>query len=352
MTTNRTGERDQISERVIEDILSFDRSVLAELLGLNVNDLSLVSRQKRLASGNLDLLYLCGDQLLLIELKAVPFYYDVIGQIQGYFEDLCELQSQRKLIDAPISRIILVTGAAPADFERCKREGIQLSTYDPQLVLSRYYQDFRELSPFLKIQSSDYGMWRLSLLTTTLRLLSQGRPLQDICGIEARSKNTIRNRLSVAARLALVTKHKGEFFLTDLGNEFLNACADGLPDRLSEQQIDTLSTYVMGNPFYSSVTYTILALVEAIFVLARNSYPVPTVLAQDYFVKSVGKVATWKTKRAQETAFNIFSNYACELEFLANVDQHLYLAPRGIRAILLLQLNRSIRLIESQNPQA
>jgi hypothetical protein len=167
-----------------------------------------------------------------------------------------------------------------------------------------------------------------------------------------RSKNTIRNRLSVATRLALVTKHKGEFFLTDFGNQFLSARAAGLPDRLSEQQIDTLSNFVMENPFYSPVTYTMLALVEAIFVLARNSYPVPRTLAQDYFVKSVGKAATWKAERAKETAFNIFSNYACELEFLANVDKHLYLAPRGIRAILLLQLNRSIKLIESQNPQS
>lgn len=37
---------DFISEKVIEDILTIDKSILAELLSVNPSDLSLVSRQK------------------------------------------------------------------------------------------------------------------------------------------------------------------------------------------------------------------------------------------------------------------------------------------------------------------
>lgn len=108
-------------------------------------------------------------------------------------------------------------------------------------------------------------------------------------------------------------------------------------------------SFVIDNPFYSSITYTILTLVESVFVLAKSMYPVPREIVEDYFVKSVGKTRTWKTDKARKTASYIFSNYACELEMIANVDNQFYITPKGIQAILLLQLNRSIKLIESQH---
>ena len=52
--------------------------------------------------------------------------------------------------------------------------------------------------------------------------------------------------------------------------------------------------------------------------------------------------------RARQTATYIFSNYACELEYLVKVNNEFFLTPKGIQAILLLQLNRSIKLIESR----
>ena len=79
------------------------------------------------------------------------------------------------------------------------------------------------------------------------------------------------------------------------------------------------------------------------------TYPVPIKDAEDYFVKSVGKSDTWKAKKTKETATYIFSNYACELEFLTKINNTFYLTPKGIQAILLLQLNRSLKLIESGN---
>jgi hypothetical protein len=67
---------------------------------------------------------------------------------------------------------------------------------------------------------------------------------------------------------------------------------------------------------------------------------------RDFFVKSVGKESTWKTPKSRETATYIFSNYACDLQLLTKINNSFYLTPNGIQAILLLQLNRSIKLIE------
>jgi len=335
-----------ISEKVIEDILSSDKSILAELLSINPSNLSLIARQKTLQSGKLDLLYLSENELLLIELKVVGFYEDIVRQVNGYHEDLRALQEQHKLIHAPIRKIVLVTDYTLSDVDRCNKESISLIAYKPELVLSRYFENFRELSYFLKIQSGDYGVVRLGLLNSTLRLLAQGMGVEEISKKETKSVKTIRNRLSVAMLLGLVAKYQDEYFLTDFGNTFVEE-GEGLDDRLSERQVELLSDFLKGNPFYSSVTYTVLTVLEAVFVLAKNIYPVPKDAVKDYFVRSVGKGYTWKTDKARETATYIFSNYACELELLAKVDNHFYITPKGIQAILLLQLNRSIKLIEA-----
>jgi hypothetical protein len=181
-----------------------------------------------------------------------------------------------------------------------------------------------------------------------LGYLGQGRSIIEICGLENKSQKTIRNRISIAQLLNLVSKFKNTFFLTELGIEFVDLEENIVDDRLNQQQVELLSNFLKENPFYSSVTYTIFSLIESVFVLSKNSYPVAKEDVKDYFVKSVGKTETWRSDKSKETATYIFSNYACELEFLVRVNNEYYITPKGIQAILLLQLNRSIKLIENR----
>ena len=150
-----------ISEKVIEYILVADKSILSEILSVKASDLSFLARQKILESGKLDLLYLYNNSLLLIELKVVPFYKDIISQINNYFNDLTELQKQNKLIKSSLQRIIVVTKSKSTNYNLCKENDIKLISYKQEDVLLKYYENFKELSQFLKIQSGDYGMVRL-----------------------------------------------------------------------------------------------------------------------------------------------------------------------------------------------
>jgi hypothetical protein len=201
-----------LSERVIEDILASDKSILSEILGVNASDLSMIARQKIVNSGKLDLLYLCKDKILLIELKIVCYNKDILGQINDYEQDLFELQNQNKLIKAAIKKIILVIGTRENDYNQCKEYDIELLVYKPDIILSKYYENFKELSSFLKIQSGDFGVVRLGLLKNTLAYLAEGLSLKEICKQENRSEKTIRNKISVAQHLNLVSKFKGSFF--------------------------------------------------------------------------------------------------------------------------------------------
>ncbi len=335
-----------LSEKTIEDILASDISIVAELLSVERGDLSLLARQKVLASGKLDLLYVHVDSLLLVELKVVPYYEGITVQMAQYYDCLRELQRQRRLVDLPIVKVALVTAAKPDEFEECERNGIRLVTYDPASVLSSFYEHFRRLSYFLDIQAGDYGVVRLGLLKSTLHRLAEGDTISEICAAEERSKNTIRNRLSVAAHLGLVTKFRRQYYMTDFGDEVLQRDDRDADDQLAPGQVELLSDFVRSSPYFSPITYAILSLLETVFVLSKNEYPVPHDAVQEYFVKSVGKEQTWRTERARQTATYIFANYACELDYLAKVGDHFYLTPTGVQAILLLQLNRSIKLIE------
>ena len=294
------------------------------------------------------MLYLYRDEVLLIELKVVPFYNGIIKQINDYEIDLIELQNQNKLIKAKIKKIIIVTSAKQNDYDQCTKDDIKIIVYKPEDILAKYYENFKELSTFLTIQSGDYGVVRLGLLKTALNHLSQGLSLKEISNLEGKSEKTIRNKISVAQLLNLVSKFKDSFFLTELGSQFVSLGDSLIDDRLNQEQIELLSTFLKENPFYSSITYTIFSLIESVFVLSKNSYPVDKDSVKDYFVKSVGKTETWRANKSKETATYIFSNYACELEFLARVNNEYYITPKGIQAILLLQLNRSIKLIESR----
>ncbi len=336
-----------LSEKVIEDILSTDKSILSELLSVNSSDLSMIARQKIISSGKLDLLCLCKDEILLIELKVIPFYREIIKQVSDYKIDLLGLQNQNKLIKSKIKKVVLVTDCSESDIVTCKENNIELIVYQPEAVLSKYYENFKELSSFLKIQPGDFGVVRIGLLKNTLAHLDQGKNLNDICKLENKSKKTIKNKMSVAQYLNLVSKFKNSYFLTDIGKSFVELGQNIVDDRLSQAQVELLSDSINENPFYSPITYTIYSIIESVFVLAKASYPVPKESLKDYFIKSVGKLATWRMPRARETATYIFSNYACELEFLSRVNNEFYITPKGIRAVLLLQLNRSIKLIES-----
>jgi hypothetical protein len=337
-----------VSEKIIEDILVSDKSILSEILSVNFTDLSFIARQKIIHSGKLDLLYIHREEILLIELKVVPFYKEVIDQINSYEMDLLELQNHNKLIKSKIRKIIMVTDAREGDSKVCATHNIDLIIYKPEIVLSKYYDNFKELSAFLKIQAGDYGVVRLGLLKNTLYKLSEGLTIAEISKQENKSEKTIRNKISVAQLLNIVGKMKENYYLTDFGNQLIELGEKIVDDRFNQEQIDLLSNFVKDNPFSSSITYSILSLIESVFVLSKNIYPVPNKDLMDYFVKSVGKSNTWKMPKSRLTATYIFSNYACELEFLVKVNNDFYITPKGIQSILLLQLNRSIKLIETR----
>lgn len=339
-----------VTEKVIEDIFTTDKSLLAKVLSVNQSDLSQIARQKKFDNRRImDMLYLFQNELLLIELKAVPFYQDIISQINDYYDELVKLQSQSKLIKTKINKIILVTDAQKDHFTLCEKENIKLIKFDLETILTGYYQNFRELSAFLNIQPSNRGVTRLYLIKSTLKLLSQGKSFNEICKIENKSTNTIHNRFAVAGLMGLVEKDKGNHTLTSFGKSLIKAEDKISDEKFNVKQFELISDFVKENPFFSQITFSIMSVVDTVFILSKAEYPVKYDTFQDFFVRSLGKDKTWTQPKAQLTGTYHFANYAEELGFIQKVANYLFLTPKGIQAILIFQLNRSIKLINARS---
>lgn len=339
-----------VTEKVIEDIFTTDKSLLANVLSVNQSDLSQIARQKKFENRTvMDMLYLYQNELLLIELKAVPFYQDVISQINDYYDELLKLQSQSRLIKTKINKIILVTDARKDNYALCEEENIKLIKFDLEEVLTRYYENFRELSAFLKIQPSNRGVTRLYLIKSTLKLLNQGKSPAEICRIENKSKNTIHNRFAVAGLIGLVEKDTRDYTVTTFGKNVIQAEDKISDERFNEKQFELISEFVKENPFFSQITFSIMSVLDTVFILSKAEYPVKYDIFQDFFVRSLGKDKTWTQPQAQLTGTYHFVNYAEELGFIQRVEHYVFLTPKGIQAILIFQLNRSIKLINARN---
>jgi len=339
-----------ISESQVEDALVANLINLGKILQLP-SDLKLIARQLRLKDGDerIDLLLLSGKNLYLVELKVTRFEEKFLQQILNYRKELIELQNSDKLIAGNIFSYLLVTGAKKKQFELSKKYNINLIVYEPLDILKNYYENLSAVAPFLRIKPNDYGVFSLGLINRTLFQVSKGEIKQEEIAAKIKlSRQSVHNHLIIAREFGLVRIRNKNFFLTDIGDKYIQHCNKGIfIDRLNEGQIEILKQFVAKDPFYSSTVFGIYSIVESAFLLSRNSYPIQLNDLQKMFQTISGKVKEWQAPKSLSTATYTFLNFATDLELLGKIGKQIVITPAGFRFILMLQLHKSIEMIES-----
>ncbi len=337
----------EVAEAAIEDVFVTRPSILCQLLGWN-HDLSLVARQLRVPSGRLDLLFVSLNRLLLIELKVERFRSDFVDQIVGYKRDLSELQGSGSLIEGDIDALLLVTEFGTGDQQICSDKGVRLVAYNPEAVLKAYYDQMAGISGFLRIRPADLGVWHVHVTHRVLYSLAEHHTILQISKVIGVATNTVRNHLRFGQQLGLVRRYAGKHFLTDLGMSYVQSQDPVLsPYRMSQAQMQLLRRHIARDPFSSGVVFGIYSLVESVFTLARNSYPVALQDLITYYRETVGKRFEWATERSASLGTNAFSNFAVELGLIAVMGDKVLLTPSGFRFVLMLQLHKGIQLVDS-----
>ena len=344
-----------ISENQVESALVANLSYLKEILQVS-DDLKLIARQLRMKSGEqkLDLLLSGGKNLHLVELKITAFVEENLQQILSYKEELEELQRTSKLINANILLYLLVVGANKSQIELSNQQRVKVIVYEPVEILKNYYQNLSALTPFLNIKPNDYGVFNIGLINRTLAELANGAMEKDVVASKINlSKGSVHNHLRIGLDFDLVRMRNKKYFLTDRGDKYVQNYNKNAPiEVLSEKQIDILKELVAKDPFYSSSVFGIYSMVESVFLLSRNSYPIQLADLRSTFRTIAGKDNEWNAEKSLNTATYTFLNFAIDLELLGKIGQQIVITPAGFRFILMLQLHKSIKMIEGLSDQA
>jgi hypothetical protein len=290
----------------------------------------------------------------LIELKTDSFNEEHIKQILAYKEELGKLQQEKNLIGGNIIPVLLVTGFNRQDFEVCEENGIRIYKYSPVDILTKYYEKVASIAKFMKIRPIDLGVFNIGLINRVLKGLENGLPtLKMISEFSQLSVRSVTHHLKFAIELGLVTQRKNRYYLTDIGLDYVSLEDESLTrDELSTEQAMLIRDYIAKDPFYSPIVFGIYTIVESTFFLVRNNYPVDFEELKGFFLKMSGKKHEWQATKSLSTATYTYLNYAIRLGLLGKIGKQIVITPAGFKFILMLQLHKSIEMVESLAPEA
>jgi hypothetical protein len=340
-----------VRESQVEDILATYTDLAQRILG-TPEPVSLLARQMEVPSGRLDLLYISGRQLVVVELKVEDARPTFVAQVAGYAADLRAMQGEGRLASGPLVAVLLCPAFDDETTRICGESNVQPIEYAPEEVLGEFFRRLKALSRFIELRPSDHGIWNIHLIHRTLYRLHRGpaNP-KEIADELDLVPTTVSNQLRFAGELGLTQRAGHLHQLTPLGTRYVEERDVDLPStHLSDPQAAVLRDAIVKNPFASPVVFGIYSLVEVVFNLARNTYPVNRKLVIANFRDATGKLFDWAADKSAYHGTRMYSNYGTELGLLGRTGDALYLTPAGLRFILLLQLHRSLQLIDAMYP--
>lgn len=163
------------------------------------------------------------------------------------------------------------------------------------------------------------------------------------------SQRTLYNKIKFANELRLIEwkPNSDSIALSKFGHEYVDRKDEIFPEGLSEAQSELMRKFVMQNPYESPIVLGIASIVESVFFLSKNTYPVPMSHLLQYFTYYAGKYFDWQTKKAKYNATRMYANYAVDLGLLAKSGDNIYLTPEGIRFTIQMQMHKSLKMMDS-----
>lgn len=338
----------EIRESQIEDILVHSPSLSKKILHLDAEP-SLLTRQMYVPSGRLDLLYSYHNKILLVELKIIGFQQKFVEQVLNYKKDLTNYQSEGKFLKGEILPFLLCTSFSENQRKNCMTNGVLCVNYSPEEILQYFYQHFKPVAYFTEMKPIDIGIWNIHLVHDIVYNLEITNSVNTLKKLFKGSSKTVYNKIKFAYELRLINwiPNQDKISLTQLGQEYISHKDEYVQNHINESQAEILRNYVMRNPYESSIILGIASIVEAVFTLAKNMYPVKLKHLLSYFSYHAGKHFDWKTEKAKFNATKMYSNYAVNLGLLAKTGDVLYLTPEGFRFTMQMQLHKSLKIIGS-----
>lgn len=338
----------EVRESQVEDVLATYPDITKEVVGIP-DDLTLLARQKLLPSGNrIDLLFVSGTRLKLLELKIGVFQKQFIDQVVQYKQELQQLQAEDKLVKGHIDTYLLCSSMTEIHKQECLKNSVCPVEYCPESVLDAFFARLSRQAGFIILKPADHGLWAIHLLNRLLYALGEAQSKKNLSTKLGLSESTIGSYLRFAQELHLVERKNKDFALTNLGKKYVwNRDTRAPVDYISDEQTKILQEFIIKDPFASRVVLGIYTMVEVVFNLAKNTYPVPLDIVNSNFRESSGKFFEWSSPKSALDGTKMYSNYAIELGLIGRLGNKFYITPDGVRFILLLQLHKAMHIVDS-----
>jgi len=294
-------------------------------------------------------LFVGDSRIKLVELKVEKCKPEFIHQVKSYKDELIKLQTANKLIAGEIDAFLVTPEFSGEQEKACQESGIIPCEYEPQKVLDAFFARLKKLANFITLRPADHGLWQIHLLHRLLYALSEKKIRKEIAQDTGLSVSTVSSYFRLAKDLYLIeTTDNKKYQLTTLGKKYVWARDIKAPiDFISDEQSRILQDFIIKDPFVSRTVFGIFTMVETVFALSKNTYPVPLNMVMEYFRESSGKHFEWSAEKTMSDGTKMYSNYAAELGLIGQFGDKFYITPDGIRFILLLQLHKSIKVIDA-----
>lgn len=371
------------SEKAIEDVLAKFPGITESTIDYPQGSLTYLARQQSVEVGRTDLLFLAGDELVLIELKAEAATQDHVEQLESYREHYRDsVLGDRYPAVSTLTAILLAPRVSQTISDACDARDLIAIEFDVGEVFQQFRDQLFTGHSMFEKQPISTGVASLHFINGLIGYLGdEEEPRTKIDCISnldriakrpnwSHPEDRMGQFIRLGIRLNLIQRvgkaplsqidqlrlyKKDKLILTERGQRYYNALPTGPEDvpPLSVQQADILIDLLYERPFYSNVTTGIVVFLDTIYDLSRASNRVPSEALEEWYPRKAGK--DW-TGRSPRSMVNWYGNYTDELGLISKVkaddgpgtDDYHYLTPEGAKMLSYLQVEIGKEMIRAQ----
>lgn len=376
-------EHRNASEKAIEDVLAKFPDIAESTLDYSTGSLTLLARQQSVEVGRTDLIYLAGDELVLVELKAeaaTQAHVEQLDNYRDYYQN--SILGNKYPAVSNLTPVLLAPSISKPISEACKERELVPVEFDVGEVFQQFRNQLFTGNQMFEKQPISTGVASLHFINGLIRYLGNEQEprtkvdcVSNLGRIAKRPDwNHPQDRMGqfirLGIRLNLIQRvgkppltqidqlrvfQKDKLILTERGQMYYDALP-GVPETvppLSVEQAEILVELLYDRPFYSDVTSGIVVFLDTIYDLSRASNRVHSEAIEEWYPRKAGK--DWRG-RSPRSLVNWYGNYTDELGLItkvkadndSNSGNYHYLTPEGAKMLSYLQVEIGKEMIRAQ----
>lgn len=371
------------SEKAIEDVLAKYPGITESVLDYESNSLTFLARQQSVKVGRTDLLFLSGDDLLLIELKAETATEANVDQLDKYRDHYEQVVIGERYPSASQLVPILLAPEVPDSIRsECDKRSLKAVEFNVGDVLQQFENQLFTGHAMFENKPISTGVASLQLINGLIRYLGESDEpktknhcVDNLNRIAKRPNwNYPDDRMGQFIRLGirlnliqqvgkpplpqvdqLRVNQNDKLLLTERGQTYYEEMLDG-PERvppLSVSQADVITELLYERPFYSDVSTGMVVFLDTVYDLSRSSDRVSSDSLEEWYPKKAGR--SWKGE-SPSSLVEWYGNYLDEIGLISKVSRagvdtngyYYHLTPEGAKMLAYLQVDIGKEMIRTQ----